>query len=312
MDLKTFDIILLFILAITVSLIIGFNVVYLVDKKIGDITINVPKPVCPTPNIVIKAFDGSFSKIPIKYVGEVSNNPNSNNSKNSNNSNNLNKPYVENFTSLEKNRDDGGNLISATIKSGTEREQLQLSTGYSDYSDSDYYGYVDDTDYSGSNFSNDSSIDASMSGYIGSSNSMGSATGPVNESTRIANKMMYPRDDNIIRYDGTGCYSGITNNTIKKKVDNKKNEPLCRSSVKTDKINNVKTGIISASGEVVLNNINFYVPKTYMGGDPFIRGSNFGAIDFEPQADIDQIGSIPVNDYHGNPVPIGSTFDDKY
>lgn len=305
MELKTFDILLLFILAIAISLIIAFNVLQIVDKKMGDITVNVPKLVCPTPNIIIKAMDGTSSKVPIKYVGEMySSSTGMNNAISKYNINKSSK--IEGFDTLEgridKSRDNETDFISPILMSGDNREQLQLSNGYSDYSDNDYYGYVDRTDYSGANFSNDSSIDASM-GYL-------NPYRDIDESTKIANKMMYPKNDNIVRYDTPGCYSGITNNTIKKKVDEKKNVPLCRSTIKTDSINHFKTGMINASGEMILNDVNWYVYN--LSGDPLIKGSNFGAIDFEPQADVDQIGSIPVNDYAGNPVPIGGSYDDKY
>ena len=80
MNINTFDIILLFILAITVSLIIGFNVMFIVNKKLSDIKINIP--MCPKPNVYIKSENGYLTKIEVDNVkrqnpihkGEHSNN----------------------------------------------------------------------------------------------------------------------------------------------------------------------------------------------------------------------------------------------
>lgn len=54
MDISSFDIILLFILAIVVSMIIGYNVIYIIDKKISDVNINIPPVRVPQPNITVK------------------------------------------------------------------------------------------------------------------------------------------------------------------------------------------------------------------------------------------------------------------
>lgn len=61
MEIKTFDLLLLFILAITVALIIGFNVIYIVDKKLNNIKINIPP--CPKPNVYLKMDGNNISQI---------------------------------------------------------------------------------------------------------------------------------------------------------------------------------------------------------------------------------------------------------
>ena len=66
MNINTFDILLLFILAITVSLIIGFNVMFIVNKKLSDIKINIPT--CPKPNVYIKSENGYLTKIEVDNV----------------------------------------------------------------------------------------------------------------------------------------------------------------------------------------------------------------------------------------------------
>ena len=60
---------------------------------------------------------------------------------------------------------------------------------------------------------------------------------------------------------------------------------------------------------IVEQTINFYVPRLYMGKDPFIRGTAYASLSIESPADIDQVGSIPVNDYDGEPVPVSSFVD---
>ena len=66
MDINIFDIILLFILAITVSLIIGFNVMFIINKKLSDIKINIP--MCPKPNVYIKSENGYLTKVEVDNV----------------------------------------------------------------------------------------------------------------------------------------------------------------------------------------------------------------------------------------------------
>lgn len=54
MDISTFDIILLFILAIVVSMIIGYNIIYIIDKKISSVNINIPPIHVPKPSVTVK------------------------------------------------------------------------------------------------------------------------------------------------------------------------------------------------------------------------------------------------------------------
>jgi hypothetical protein len=56
----------------------------------------------------------------------------------------------------------------------------------------------------------------------------------------------------------------------------------------------------------VTQDIMVHVPRLYMGKDPYISGISYAGASIEIPADIDQIGSIPVNDFDGDPVPIGS------
>ncbi|AYV77559.1 MAG: hypothetical protein Dasosvirus7_6 [Dasosvirus sp.] len=67
------------------------------------------------------------------------------------------------------------------------------------------------------------------------------------------------------------------------------------------RINRVNNKFISANGDYVDQNVNFIVPMSYLEGSP-IKGSNFGEVKYSSHADIDQIGSIPVNNYNGEPL----------
>jgi hypothetical protein len=58
MDIRIFDIILLFVLILTVSMIIGYNIVFIIDKKISSVTINVPPIKVPTPQVTLYVQPG--------------------------------------------------------------------------------------------------------------------------------------------------------------------------------------------------------------------------------------------------------------
>ena len=61
MDIGTVDILLLFVLAITLSLLIAFNVIFVVDKKLSNIKINVPA--CSSPSIYVNTLNGTMRKM---------------------------------------------------------------------------------------------------------------------------------------------------------------------------------------------------------------------------------------------------------
>jgi len=65
MDIKTFDIVLLFILSLCLSLVIAINVLFVVDKKLNNLKINVP--VCPTPIVNINGSNIDVSNVGISY-----------------------------------------------------------------------------------------------------------------------------------------------------------------------------------------------------------------------------------------------------
>lgn len=283
-DIKTFDIVLFFILAITVSLIIGINVLYVVDKKLSDIKINVPP--CPTPNIYIQSANGQNKKIDVSNVEMKSSN---------NYPSVINNKKIEGFGNIgniAKSNNDINELPLAVmnVKNGHEN-QILLRQGYNS---------------SGSDLSNTFS-----------------QTKPISSTGDNVNDMVrYPRASDVVRYSDTVCYKGgepqhirqlelrnTENQQNKDRPLKRSNVEICNDQVYRSDLNNIKTGFINASGETVAHNIDFYVPNTYMGQDPFMRGVSYANLSIESPADVDQIGSIPVNDYDGEPIPIGALME---
>lgn len=58
MIIRIFDIVLLFILLLTVSMIIGYNIVFIIDKKISNVTVNIPPIKVPTPQVTLYVQQG--------------------------------------------------------------------------------------------------------------------------------------------------------------------------------------------------------------------------------------------------------------
>ena len=58
MDIRIFDIILMFILLLTVSMIIGYNIVFIIDKKISSVTVNIPPVKVPVPQVTLYVQQG--------------------------------------------------------------------------------------------------------------------------------------------------------------------------------------------------------------------------------------------------------------
>ena len=69
MDIKTFDLVLLFVLSLCLSLVIAINVLFVVDKKLNNLKINVP--VCPTPIVNVNG-----SMVDISYQNNIKKNNN--------------------------------------------------------------------------------------------------------------------------------------------------------------------------------------------------------------------------------------------
>lgn len=95
------------------------------------------------------------------------------------------------------------------------------------------------------------------------------------------------------------------NNKVVERINvNKKNNPNCMVNVNMGNRNTYQTGYVTADGKILNQKVDMFIPQVYMGNDPYGgRGISYANKNIERSADIDQIGSIPVNDYNGQPKP---------
>jgi hypothetical protein len=288
MEIETFDILLLFILALAIAMIIGANVLYMVDKKLGNVQINVPacpKPLCPRPicpsihtsvehnvskkhsskdkKYSVDLTKGSETLLKIKNkIVDVSTD-------------------IEKFEDVGKSNEDGNNaqylktnqtvlpMVITQDTTPTKRNTILLKQGYNN-------------------------------------------TGA--DKTNTGNTITYPPADDVVRYRGPGCYQNIDTKNIRKLRVDDMNDKTCRpytdGSVREASYNQIRSGFMTPSSNepnrIVQQDIRFYVPRVYMGTDPYMSGISYAGMNLENPADVDQIGSIPVNDFNGEPVPIGS------
>ena len=73
MEISIFDVILLFILSIAVSMIVGYNIIYIIDKKISSVNINIPPVYVPKPVVNIKINKKDNNKFDIQVEKEIIN-----------------------------------------------------------------------------------------------------------------------------------------------------------------------------------------------------------------------------------------------
>lgn len=123
--------------------------------------------------------------------------------------------------------------------------------------------------------------------------------------------------DNIKRNNNSNTVENLSNNYKKQTIEtfksdqnntqnkrNNSNHPNSILNIKMDKNNNYTTGFITADGRILNQNVTVFIPKVYMGTDQYGgRGVSYANKSIEKPADVDQIGSIPVNDYSGQPKP---------
>jgi hypothetical protein len=127
----------------------------------------------------------------------------------------------------------------------------------------------------------------------------------------IGKKITYPAADDTLRYDGNGCYRDINTTNIRKLTGKQINKRNCRpyddkiveGAVNTLKHQGFFSPMSNAANDIRYENIHFQVPTVYMGVDPYISGVSYAMNHIELPADVDQVGSIPVNDYRGEPMP---------
>jgi hypothetical protein len=145
-----------------------------------------------------------------------------------------------------------------------------------------------------------------------------------------------PRHDDIMRYNGPGCFERGGSEKVRRVqladrtdganikrigpdemrryqfVDNPAVDK-CRGTPQVATVNTGRRLTLTADGKIVDQHVNYYVPQTYLGASGQRVGMPTGypafdniARDIGEPADVDQIGSIPVNNFEGEPVPIGS------
>lgn len=236
MDISAFDLLLLFILAMVLALIIGLNVIFVIDKKLSDVVINVPK--CPIPNIILQTDDKMIK-------GKII-------------SNNINENYKN-----ENYNNEGFNNIEGFETMNTSKNNNNLG-GYSN-------------------------------------NSVLLSDGKISNIHFNAN----PRP---ITHR---CAQLTSNQNISNTTLRKNDGTICPDDFNLNNDNYYRQTIVGADGKTTTQNVNLYVPRTYLGGHVLsngrlVRGGNFSNKIYEKQADVDQIGSIPVNNYRGEPIPIDS------
>jgi len=284
MEIDLFDMLVLFILAIVLAIIIGMSIVYVVDKKLNDLQIKIPacpmpvcpQPVCPQPICPVQSNDYVIAE-------------------------NVNTEYAPVLT-------DNMNVEPTVIPASPN----QMIEGYGNVN-SDVYMQTNQTMLPMVITQDSNETDKKTMILRQGYNSAGS------DQLNVGDLITYPSADDIMRYSGPGCYQSIdTTNVRRLSIDDINQSqwgtasPRCGldGSVRAGEINQINTRIISPASNdansVISQDVRLYVPRVYMGRDPYISGISYANSSIETQADIDQIGSIPLNDYNGEPVPIGS------
>lgn len=287
MEISKFDILILFILAIALALIIGANIIYLVNKKLNDIQINVPAcpiPVCNCPtsnNTSLLAEPNNVQEL-IESQNRIDN---------YSESESLNaSETVESFSPNTTATSDTVNTSNNNIDINNDKVRQRPVIVTADSSPIKKKALLFKQGYTINN----------------------------EKSPNFQDKITYPDADDILRYNGYGCYKNIDTKNIRKVTAKDINIGSCRpytGKTVEGSINTVDASFFSPMtnevNDIKSSNIQFYVPKLYMGRDPYISGVSYAKMAIGGPADVDQIGSIPVNDYDGEPVPVGA-FVDNY
>jgi hypothetical protein len=285
-----FDILLLLLLAIALALIIGISIVYVVDKKLNDIRINVPAcpvPVCPEPicpklsNINISESEQEFNQVKEGF-----------------------KTMKEGFQTMALAANEGADLDMnyKIVPREIGEDGIFISNDPINPNGRTIDPLVLTQDF-GVNDANTGKHSVLLrQGYSGSPS----------DTYNKGDSITYPSADDTVRYNGDGCYRGNDVRYIRKLEEKDLITTSCRpytdTATKEGSFNKIRARMMTAGSNsanyVVDENIIFYVPKLYMGRDPTISGISYAQMNIENPADIDQIGSIPVDDYNGEPVPV--------
>lgn len=277
------------LIIIIFMVLVLFTIIYVVNKKLNDIHINIPpcpKPICNCPNTVSPLSDSLDNS----YASYVSHH---------------NSDMLPNIEKFSANISDDVPILNQSPPN---------TTLLPDYSKSN--------NVSNNNTPNIPIINMQQDTQI---NKLNLRQGYMNNDPSKPNMnddITYPKSDDIIRYDGNGCYkkSPYQNDskivTITSDKTNSNNDPrnisrpYTNSNVVEGGYNLMNVTFMSPLSNEIKDiekiSMAINVPKVYMGRDPYISGVSYALDTIDSPADVDQIGSIPVNDYNGEPVPVSS------
>jgi hypothetical protein len=311
MELTQLDMLLLFIVAIAIALVIGLGIVYTVDKKLNNIHINVPscpKPVCPKPTCPKPVCPGVIQSTDINTV---------------------NNTLTQDIYKVSDYFDDSNTIKQKTKINVQKTKESTVPTvptvptipaihpsNTTKKTCTEPFGVISD-------FLNNNSITAeSKEVSLESDDSdskylllrKGYQNIPIDTDRVVTpDQIVSPDADNIVRYNDQGCYKNINTGRIKKIEPNELSSPSSRpygGLLREGAVNKLNVKFMSPQSndpnDIKSSNVDLYVPRLYMGKDPNILGISYASLSLETPADVDQIGSIPVDNYTGEPVAIDS------
>jgi hypothetical protein len=298
MELTTLDILILFTLAIAISLVIAINVIYVVDKKLNDIQIKIPtcpKPYCPRP-ICPSLLQSNSNSTELSDLYKIQN---KNISEHFNND--LVEPPDRDFASKRASNE------AITLNSYADQIQHKLN-------DKKLPKSIAQIHLGNPSIKTETQKFIQNESHILPTNHDLLLKQGYKDNTSIAainEAIERPIADDIVSYNDNGCYNHVHDNTVRNVKAIPFTPHTCRpytDAIVEGDTNTIKINFTSPmsnrSNAVKSTTINFYVPKLYMGRDPYISGISYASMHIEEHADIDQVGSIPLNDYDGEPIPV--------
>ncbi len=263
MEINVLDILLLFILAIAVSLIIGFNVIYVVDKKMSDIKINIPT--CPVPNFFIKTDNGQFQKINVETLPSM--NSRANDGLLTYKKNLGSNSSMEGFASISYTKN---NDISATFTQAKINNLPSLSPK------PNILPYNVNNELYNKNLIPKPKANP-IPIILSQHQPLPSSLPKQNISSYVQNINAIPTSNYIVQNNVEACNQDheIGLNTVRNLSPNGTTITKCVPSVIKNNFNEFKTGFVTADGNEIYQDISFYVPKLYMGPFPSMQQENY-------------------------------------
>lgn len=300
MEIQVFDILLLILITIALALIMGSGIIYFVDKKLNDIQINVPAcpvPVCPTPVCTNQETKSDYNQ--------------------------GNQESRQKEETIEDNKEEFQTFALDPLSvAHAMNDGIDLDSNYAPIEkqlidDSGITIRPEPVNPNGQPIAplvltQDSENNKAKMILL----RQGYSSSPT-DTSNIGDKITYPDADDVVRYNGDGCYKDDDIRYMRKLQEKDLITDSCRpyaASTKEEAYNKYKLRMMTAGSNsanyAVDEKINFYVPRLYMGRDPTISGVSYAQMSVETPADIDQIGSIPVDNYDGEPVPLSAFSND--